>query len=401
MTVTSIAQALVQCPSWLQLSVAASPSPASTSTATAAGGAAAADSDAAPTSTADSSGSSSGSSAAPAATAAPPSTVVSLQHVVVNVTSVTYQYLAVRRAAATSPSDSADTTAASASSAGSTDSTTGAVAASAATSSDTTSPSIVRLGADDFTQLRARSVDGGNQTALSLDLTTRDGDTIRLDFRQIDTFSRTWAKGETNDGSRVRTSSTTASSQRYVSMAVNGNLSDDEKAAIDAVLQNVVDVANQFFHGDLRAAVAHLSDMNVDTKQLAEVSLKMSMGRNRQLSQVAIGGDAARMQQAAQANSGVSRTLEYLADQQKQLIVAAKTQFDDRSAVQVVRQLLPALIAPSSAAPTAPSSVDRSAGVATSDVAPAGAAAATSADASAATDEAQTDSAAPAVVATA
>ena len=403
MSVASVAQALIQYASWLQPSVAATTSTATTATATGPVDAAAAESGAAPTSTAPASGSSSVASATAAATAAPPSTVVTLQHVVVNVTSVTYRHLSIRTAAATSPPDSADSSAASASSSGAADSTTGAVASSAPTSSDSTLPAIARLGADDFTQLRARSVDVGRQTALSLDLTTRDGDTIRLDFRQLDTFSRAWVKGETNDGARVRASSTTATSQRYVSMAVNGNLSDDEKAAIDAVLQNVVDVANQFFHGDLRAAVAHLSDMNVDTNQLADVSLKMSMSRNRQLNQVAIGGGAAaRVQQAAQAHSGVSRTLEYLADQQKQLIVAAKTQFDDRSAVQLVQQLLPAMIAPSSTAPTATaSSVDRAADVSASDAAPAAAAGATSADSSATPGEAQTDAAAPTAAATA
>ena len=400
MTVSSVAQTLIQYQSWLQVSL--SESTATTSTATTStepGDAAAVGSDTAPTSPAESSSSSSVPTGVPAPPAAPPSTVVTLRHVVVNVTSATYQHLSIRAAAPTSPADSPDSSAASESSNGvAADSTPDAVASSAPTSNDSTSPSVVRLGADDFAKLRARSVDVGKQTALSLDLTTRDGDTIHLDFRQIDTFSRTWGKGETNDGTRVRASSTTASSQRYVNMAVNGNLSDDEKGAIDAVLQNVVEVANQFFHGDLRAAVAHLSDMNVDTNQLADVSLKMSMSRNRQLSQVAIGGgDAARVQQAAQASSGVGRTLEYLADQQKQLIVAAKTQFDDRSAVQLVKQLLPAMIAPpSTVVPNAPaSSNDTSADVAASDAAPADTAASTSADSSTASGDAQTESAAP------
>lgn len=213
----------------------------------------------------------------------------------------------------------------------------------------------MRLNPDDFAKLRARSLDAAKQTTLALELTTRDGDTIRLDFSQIDTFSRTWLKGETSDGARVRASGGSTSTQRYVDMQISGDLSDDEKSAIDAVLQDVIDVANRFCNGDMRAAVAHLADMDVDTSQLADVSLKMSMTRSQQLSKVAIGGDSARVQQAAQASSGVSRTLAYLADGQKDLIATAKTRFDDRSAVHLVTQLLPAMIAPAARPASAPS----------------------------------------------
>jgi hypothetical protein len=373
MTVQSVAQAFVQYQAWLRLSVA------TTSSVLTGPDAAASDSSASSldsTSTADSSSTPAPGAASsnpqtpalattlPAPNVPPPSTVVTLRHVIVNVTTVTYQHLASRAPAAAPPPSS--NAAADAPASGPTPAAPDAAATSDAAAPDRTAPStpsIARLSPDDFAKLRARSIQGGKQATLSLALTTRDGDNLQLDFRQIDTFSRTWLKGETTDGVRVRANGGTASSQRYVDMQMTGDLSDDEKAAIDAMLQNVIDVADQFFHGDMRAAVAHLADMDVDTNQLADVSLKMSMSRSQQLDKVAIGGDDVRVRQAAQASGGVSRTLEYLADQQKQLISAAKMHFDDRSAVKLVTQLLPAMIAPpTQQASTESASVPRDAG---------------------------------------
>ena len=281
----------------------------------------------------------SGADHAPSQAAAVDSTVVTLRHVVVNATSVTYQHLAPRAARG---SRAAESTAAA----------SGGSARVDAPSSN--GPTVTRLDSNDFAALRARSIDLGEQVALALDLTTRDGDSIRLDFSQIDTFERTWFGGETAAGGGLRATSTTASSRRYVDVRVTGDLSDDEKSAIDAVLQNVIDVANPFFHGDLQSAVARLADMDIDTNQLADVSLKMSTSRSRQAGSVAIGGAAARVRQAAQASTGVGRTLGFLADQQKQLIAAAKTRLDDRSAVRLVTQLLPVMIAPPSTEPSNP-----------------------------------------------
>jgi hypothetical protein len=268
------------------------------------------------------------------------SSVVTLQHVVVNATSVTYQSLGAR--AVPTAGDATPATAV-------------ATSVDSPVNQTLAAPAIARLDPNDFATLRARSLDVGKQVALSLDLTTQDGDAIHLDFSQIDTFERVSVDGRTTDGTAVRARAATASSERHVSMRLDGNLSDDEKRAIDAVLQSVIDVANEFFHGDVRAAVAHLADMNVDTNQLAQVSLQMSTNRSQQLASVATGAGA-RIRQAAQSSGGVARMLQFLADRQRQLITAAKAQFDDRSAVRMVTQLLPAMIAP--AAPVETGSAD-------------------------------------------
>src|SRR4029078_10671182 len=97
------------------------------------------------------------------------------------------------------------------------------------------------------------------------------------------------------------------SSARDVKMQISGDLSDAEKSAIDDVLQQVIDVANQFFHGDMQAAVARLADSQIDTHQLAEFSRKMSMSRSREVDKLS--GDHGQLQQFAHRDSAVSQTL--------------------------------------------------------------------------------------------
>jgi hypothetical protein len=71
----------------------------------------------------------------------------------------------------------------------------------------------------------------------------------------------------------------------------------------------------------------------------------MSMSQSNELNKFATGDDG-ELQQLAHRETGVGQALEFLADQQRTLIAAAKTQFGDHSSVKRVKQLLPALTAP-------------------------------------------------------
>src|SRR4029078_8291265 len=108
------------------------------------------------------------------------------------------------------------------------------------------------------------------------------------------------------------------SSARDVKMQISGDLADAEKSAGDDVLQQVIDVANQFFHGDMQAAVARVADAQIDTDHPAEFSLTMSISPSREVNKLS--GDNGQLQQFAHRDSAVSQTLEFLADQQQQLI---------------------------------------------------------------------------------
>ena len=303
---------------------------------------------AAPTSTDDATTASPNSTPpepAPITAPAPDTSAVLLHHIVINATTVWYRRLTAHVVAAPSAS-TADTPAAPAQATSTaTSQTTSSPATDTSASVSPSEPAIKKLGVDDFASLRSRTVDRSRESSLVLKLTTQEGDLVELTFRQLDVLTQTRLKGVTDSGDRVRATDTTGNSQRNVNMQITGDLSDAEKSAIDSVLQNVIDVANQFFHGDLQAAMGKMADAQIDTSQLAEVSLKMSMSQNREMNKVTVGDDG-KIQQMAHRDSGASQALEFLADQQQTLITAAKTQFDDHSAVKLVKQLLPALIAP-------------------------------------------------------
>lgn len=280
------------------------------------------------------------------ATTTPDAPIVLLHHVVINATAVWQRQLTAHVVATPAAS-------------GASTSVPQTTTAPDSTSPElqTRQPTIKKLSVDDFAALRARTFDRSRESTLALKLTTQEGDLVELTFRQLDVLTQTRLKGVTDSGDSVRAIDAADSSQRNVSMQVTGDLSDAEKAAIDSVLQDVIDVANQFFHGDLQAAMAKMADARIDTGQLADVSLKMSMSQSREMNKVTIGDDG-QLQQLAHRETGVSQALEFLADQQRTLIAAARTQFDDHSAVKLVKQLLPALIAPvdrSGSTPAAPS----------------------------------------------
>ena len=269
------------------------------------------------------------------------SSAMTLRHVVVNVTTAWSQQLTAHVVA--SPAAAYLPPAAQAQS------------PSAATKAATPQPStidatIARLGLEDFNALRVRTVDRSRETTLSLKLETREGDLVELQFRQLDVLTLTRLSGVSDSGQRIRIRDASDSQQRVVNMQISGDLSSEEKSAIDSVITSVIDVANQFFSGDLQAAMQTISSAAIDTAQLAEVSLRMSMSQSREMNKLVVGDDGA-VRSLVHRDRGVGQALEFLADQQRMLIAAAKTQFDDRSAVRLVKQLLPVMIAPQPATP--------------------------------------------------
>ena len=85
---------------------------------------------------------------------------------------------------------------------------------------------IKQYSAEEFSRFRMKSPDAELVTSLELSLKTKDGD-------------------------RVRVNSFNEETDRIVNMNVTGDLSDAEKAAVDAVLERVIEVANKFFDGSL------------------------------------------------------------------------------------------------------------------------------------------------------
>ena len=200
------------------------------------------------------------------------------------------------------------------------------------------------LDVDSFDRLRMREVERSLETTLSLDLTTRDGDKVTLDFRQLDVSSSTRVRGALVDGGRARHMDRSNSFDRFVNMDVQGELSDAEKAAIDEVLATVIDTANHFFGGDsIRTTMQKLTSMDFDLAELADFSLKMSVEKSVSVDRMYKRPDQP-LQVLADQDAQIAQTLEFFASEQRNMIDMARTGFDDESAVRLVNNLLPPML---------------------------------------------------------
>jgi hypothetical protein len=202
---------------------------------------------------------------------------------------------------------------------------------------------IAQLNADDFASYKSIEKSKQQETTLSLELKTLDGDIISLNFSQLDSMQMSEFRGKTLEGGRVRDSGFTEQTDRVVNMSVDGSISAEEQAAIDEVLSTVISVVNSFFSGDMDQAVDKLKAMNFDLGELAELSLDMTMSKSAQVSRAYHdGGD--HMHDLKARDADISRAIEFMASAQKRLIDVAKSVFDEPSAAKLVRSLVPPML---------------------------------------------------------
>jgi hypothetical protein len=105
-----------------------------------------------------------------------------------------------------------------------------------------------------------------------LEIHTLEGDVVKIDFRHSTSVRLGSLEGPegSQDSLKVRISERT-------SLQVEGDLSQAELAAIGDLVAKVDTLANEFFAGDVEQAFAAAQDLQLDTSQLADYSLKLSM----------------------------------------------------------------------------------------------------------------------------
>ena len=205
-------------------------------------------------------------------------------------------------------------------------------------------PPVVQVAAEDFNQLKMRSRSSQLETSLQLSLTTRDGDKITLDFSQIDLFEKSRLSDPTAEGGRRHRHEVTERHDRVVNMNVEGDLDDVERAAVDAVLAEVIELANKFFTGNLDGVMQRLQSFDLDTEALSEFSLQMNMTKSVEFSRAHHKGRDSEIARLAGRDGEVMKMLEFLATEQRTLIRSASEVLDSPSAVKLVKALLPPLL---------------------------------------------------------
>jgi hypothetical protein len=108
----------------------------------------------------------------------------------------------------------------------------------------------------------------------TLQFVTQEGDVVQLELRSRTALDMAGAAGSGADGV-VAAGSARVIAGSHLAIHVQGNLNDEEMAAIQDVLTQVEDLAAQFYSGSVDAAFAAASALSIDGSQLAAAALDM------------------------------------------------------------------------------------------------------------------------------
>lgn len=126
---------------------------------------------------------------------------------------------------------------------------------------------------------------------MSLQIETREGDKVTLDFRQLyaqyQEFNRQQVTEQGPKGVRQFESremmEMTAFEERFA-FSVEGDLNEDELRAIYEVFEQVDELAKNFYNGDIEKAFQQAVDLKVDFGQLKSVNLDLTRSETRAVS---------------------------------------------------------------------------------------------------------------------
>lgn len=108
-----------------------------------------------------------------------------------------------------------------------------------------------------------------------LELTTKEGDKVSISFNQNQSAGFSYDQSNSDNGFSQSLSLSSFSSKSF-SYTVEGDLSDDEKAAIGNLVSQIADVQESFFGNNIEEAYQRVSALNVDFNQISSVSLELT-----------------------------------------------------------------------------------------------------------------------------
>lgn len=118
---------------------------------------------------------------------------------------------------------------------------------------------------------------------MSLQLTTKEGDTVSVDFRQLyaqyQSYKETQAGDQGPQGVRYFESKEalemTAFEEKFA-FSVEGDLNEDELKAVFDVFEQVDALSNQFFDGNIEKALQQAMELEIDYGQLSSMKLNLT-----------------------------------------------------------------------------------------------------------------------------
>ena len=133
----------------------------------------------------------------------------------------------------------------------------------------------------------AHAVEEKNSASISLK--TQEGDVVNLSFNNLNKYSESASKTEMQDGTTVGEFSVVAVSASKYSMSVQGNLNENEMAAIQKMADAITPIAQSFFtqgnSADLELAAQSLAGA-MGVIQEANVTLEQTVTKTASESQI-------------------------------------------------------------------------------------------------------------------
>ena len=121
----------------------------------------------------------------------------------------------------------------------------------------------------------------------SLEITTQEGDRVRIDVRSKENFRQ--SSLHVSDGTtEITQESVRVASRTRIVLKINGDLNDAERTAIDALVAQVDLLADEFFTSGAAEAFANASALEFDTEQLAQYSLKLRLSERMRYERIAL-----------------------------------------------------------------------------------------------------------------
>lgn len=108
----------------------------------------------------------------------------------------------------------------------------------------------------------------------SFELTTREGDKVRINASASQSLGMAYEAAVNGDSRSLSLEGSSSSSQSF-SLSIEGELNEDELAAINDLLGKVNELAGQFYAGNLDAAWDQAMALGFDDQQIRDYSLSL------------------------------------------------------------------------------------------------------------------------------
>lgn len=110
----------------------------------------------------------------------------------------------------------------------------------------------------------------------SLDLKTQDGDTVKILFANQSSAQSAFAATSDGNGNSSAVFSLSQSQSSALQFQVQGELDEDELEAINKLIQDVGEISDEFFNGDVQKAFEIATQFQMDKTELASMHLQLT-----------------------------------------------------------------------------------------------------------------------------